>query len=261
MEQQLIFTPNSIFLGFIQLATDYTLDMEIGDLLGQIPDIKWRLQKLPIAANNDITISTYNQLKNSISSTANNFIPKDNSYGSLTVLALACTSMSFALTPSLVHKELRKGYNCKATDMATSLLTAVNAFVHMKPKLRIALLTPYNDELHQKNLEFLADFNIVKDKNLNLSSDSQTSALDPECIKTIIKNMDMTDVDLLIIACNAFNVTNYGFISELEHQSIYVLTSTQALLWYSLHLAIPERVEEIKKIWGYGHLFNLIPII
>jgi len=39
---------NIIFLGFIQLASDYTLEMEIFDIIKQILNIGWRVQKFHI---------------------------------------------------------------------------------------------------------------------------------------------------------------------------------------------------------------------
>jgi len=50
----------------------------------------------------------YIKLKDRIKKTTAVFIPKDDTeeYGNLKVISIACTSMSFVLTPIVVHTEL-----------------------------------------------------------------------------------------------------------------------------------------------------------
>ena len=154
----------------------------------------------------------------------------------------------------------KSGYNCIPNDMATSVKEALNVFKRGYNNMRIGLLTPYISEIHEQNKQFLKEFNIVVDYNLNLENDSQTSSVNSNYIKSVIENMlKKENVDVFIIGCSAFNVTSYGYITELEEKfGCNFITSNQALLWYTLHKAIGnERQEDIQKVKGYGKLFSL----
>ena len=262
---KLVFEKNPIFLGFIQLPTDYTLDYELPGVLNQIKNIRWRLQKM-MYKDSDVNITTelYQKNKSIISTTASAFLPNNTDYGSLKVISMACTSLSFTLTPEIVHQEMFNGYNTITNDMASSILKAITAV--KKNKLdKIMLLTPYIDEIHNRNIKFLKtnDCNIVSHYNLNLKSDSIISSISIESIYNIIDNMiyDFKDkIDIFIIGCNAFRVTDYGIIDRLEEQyKCIFITSNQAMIWNALQLAFDNIQDKqlIKKIKGYGKLFSI----
>lgn len=262
------FKPNPIFLGFIQLATDFTLDMEIGPILEQVPGVQWRLKKLPVLQDTNISIKMYEDLKVNIIKTANNFTPKlnhKNEYGSIKIMSLACTSMSFVIGPKNIQEEIKKGYNCKINDMATSIINAVKLFSKFLKKpiksLNISVLTPYNNNIHQKNMEFLKknNFNIVNNYNLNINNDSIISSIEIDSIENIITEMGTDNIDIFIIGCNALNITKKGVIDRFEKKfNTFFITSNQALLWNSLHLGLEEKDKyKAKNIDGYGYLFKL----
>ena len=153
--------------------------------------------------------------------------------------------MSITLTPNIIHQEILLGYNTMPNDMATSIIKSIIVIKnnYNKKKINIALLTPYIYEIHQITLDFLLlqDCNIIIDKNLNLENDSLTSSLSLQTIKDIIENMYNTvkeDINIFIIGCSAFKVTQYGFIDELEkiYTKTIFITSNQTLIWYSLYL-------------------------
>jgi amidohydrolase len=278
------FTNNVQFLGFIQLATDYTLDMEISDLLGQIEGIGWRIKKLPYIGNSDINNEMFSKLKDQVRTCARDFIPQIQSannsnslpqsinpleYGKLDLISIACTSMSFMLGPENIHKELKKGYNTRTTDTTTSIINAINSFYSdlqlccSNKKLKISLLTPYIEDVHTRYIDLLKNNNcdIIIDHNLNLKNDSLTSSISVDSIEGIIDKIIWLneDIDLFIIGCSALNVTHYGFIDRLEKKyKIPFITSNQALLWNSLYQVLSDdRKHEIKNIVGYGKLFGL----
>tara|TARA_Y100000389_G_scaffold186194_2_gene206297 strand:- start:244 stop:2130 length:1887 start_codon:yes stop_codon:yes gene_type:complete len=261
--KSLQFDTNLIYLGFIQLATDYNLDMEIGDLLSQIPGIGWRLQKIPPNVDTRINSEMFKKLKTSIRTIASNFVPHKDDYGAIKVMSLACTSMSFILTPEVVHQELKLGYDCITNDMATSLLKATKvAMAH--GYCRIGLFTPYEEDVHQMNIDFLMnnDCNIVVNQCLGLKYDMDVSSISRSSIIECIRNMlFQQDIDLIIIGCSAFKVMKKNFIDELEKEfGKLFITSNQAMLWNALYLALDNnRYDEIKQIKGYGKLFQLTP--
>ena len=259
--------PNPIFLGYIQLPTDFTLEFDISGILTQIKGIKWRLQKLQyIDFDYNITVELFHKIRKTITPAAELFIPHNsntNNSGAIKVISLACTSMSFTLTPEIVHQELFSGCKAITNDMASSILIAVK-LLKKQDRDKVALLTPYIDQVHQKNLQFLTtnNCNVVLNYNLNLENDYLTSSLSKDYIEEIIERMikNSTDkIDIFVVGCNAFRVTEYGFISKLEEKySCFFVTSNQAMIWNSLHLALDNTPKEslIKNIKGYGYLFN-----
>lgn len=101
------------------------------------------------------------------------------------MISLACTSMSFVLTLSVVHKELFEGYPTITNDMVSSIISGIQSLIKYikeeegKDNIKIGLLTPYIKEIHNLNIEYLKShkFNIICDKSLGLNNDSLTSAL------------------------------------------------------------------------------------
>jgi len=176
--------------------------------------------------------------------------------------------MSFLLTPEVIHNDLFINHNIITNDMATSVLNAVNSLKNQKDD-KIALLTPYINDVHQCNIDFLSTHgcNIVLNYNLNFKQDSLTSALNPKVIELLVcemLNKFEGKIEIFILGCNAFRVTEYGFIDNLEEKyNIKVVTSNQATIWHALQLALANtpNISEIKKIKGYGMLFNVDKII
>ena len=255
------FGDNLVFLGFICLPSDYTLDMEIGSLLGQVDGVGWRIKKLPCVGCTNINKENFKKLKHKLEQTAFDFIPNSKyPYGKLSVLSVACTSMSFVLGRSVIDEELRKGYNVKTNDTTTSILEAINML--NSKKLKVSLLTPYIDNVHNKYKKLMEKNNceIVVEHNMNLENDSLTSSVTLESIKNIINEMISlnSEIYLFIIVCSALNVTKKGFIDEMEKKyGIFFLTSNQCLFWNSLRVALNDNEKhKIGGIKGYGKLFT-----
>lgn len=261
----LIFDPKPrLTIGFIQVPGDITLDIEVYPLLSQIDNIRWRITKLSFKDNNEhISTNTYKKSKKNIKKAAATFLPRNNQdYGSLDIIALSCTSMSFALGSIQVQEELYKGYPdaIVTTDMATAIINAL----HSINAYNIALLTPYIDELHQKNINFLTNngFNVIVHHNLNLTKDSLVSSLNPESIleqaaRLFNDNKLNVQPDTLFICCSAFRSTGYGFIDHIEKTlGVPVITSNQALMWECLDKSPKISQEEIRNVKGYGQLFE-----
>ena len=257
------FKPKAM-LGFIQLPSDLTLDNEIGPILSQINGVNWRLQKMKFINNNEnINGNTYKQSIINIEKAANTLIPQSRKdYGSIDVLAMACTSLSFSLGSESVKNELLKGYPMvgSVTDTATAIIEALNSFNQKQKNKNIALFTPYIDEIHNKNISFLEDngYIINAHYNLNLSTDSEATSVNPKSIEEHVKALVTNrKVDILVIGCSALRSTGYGFIDNLEKElKIPVITSNQALIWTCINKCPTVYKDEIKSIKGYGTLFK-----
>ena len=84
----LIYESNpKLTIGFIQLPTDLTLDIEIPPILSQIKDVKWRMQKIYFKEdNNEITEETYKNAQNNIKKAVQVFEPIKSGYGKLDII-------------------------------------------------------------------------------------------------------------------------------------------------------------------------------
>ena len=258
-------------IGLIQLPSDIPLDMEAPYLFDQIPNIRFRMSKMVFdEGDEDISHEVYSRAKKHLSNAAKSFLPADSHrYGSVDVMAMCCTSLSFSLGPETVQKELKSGYpSAKAfTDMATA---SVNAIKYVSGKtggrLRIGLLTPYIDSVHDSNVAFLKKngIDVVVQHNLGLTQDTLTSSVEPSSILSVVETVAKSSaekLDAFFIGCSAFQSTGYGFIDKVENAiKMPVITSNQAVLWQCLRLCDGVTPEDLRKVRGYGVLFSRQPI-
>ena len=96
-------------IGFVCIPSDITLDTEAPPLLSQINGILWRFTKMGFdEGDNKICKEVYERAKKNISTAAKSFLPSEkDSYGSLDVIAMCCTSLSFTLGKSYGLMSLR----------------------------------------------------------------------------------------------------------------------------------------------------------
>ena len=260
-------------IGLIQLPSDVPLDMEAPYLLNQIPDLRYRMSKMIFDdGDEDISHEVYSRAKKNLSKAAKSFLPNDvTRYGSVDVIAMCCTSLSFSLGPNTVQSELRKGYPAakQFTDMASASANAIKHVVSgggniLNRRSRIGLLTPYIESVHNSNVKFLKDnaIDAVVQHNLGLTQDTYTSSVAPKSIsdlvQSIVKRHSNEKLDAFFIGCSAFRSTGYGFIDHLEQAiNIPVITSNQAVLWQSLVLCEQITKEDLQRVKGYGKLFSM----
>ena len=129
-----------------------------------------------------------------------------------------------------------------------------------KRPLRLALLTPYMDSLHKTVADFLRreipteKLAIVAEDNLSIDRDYLVCRVTPTAIQQRCKEMvtrlppdGNSKIDAVFVCCSAFNVTggrteSVNFIQNLEQDlGIPVLTSSQCLIWDSLHAGVSAR--------------------
>lgn len=240
-------------LGVVQIATDIVLEMEGAQLLVNFPGVNIRFAKIAFDSE-DICAATYEAaLASGAIATAGRSLclPKDY----VTVWGVACTSLSFLLGRDRLAAELPLGDKPLVTmwDAVCAALNALGA-------KRLVVLTPYINEVHDRNIELLEreGFEVLASMALGLSTDMQTSSVEPGSISdcavaalSAAADAD-TSADAVFIGCSAFRACQPGFISELELRlGLPVVTSTQAFLWLTLRVGgISEGIK------GYGRLFE-----
>lgn len=176
-------------------------------------------------------------------------------YGSIDVMGLACTSMSFVVGSTVIDEQIRRGYPVvkHTTDMATALVKTCQHTANAGA--RIGVLTPYNRELHNACLAFLTShgMNVVTDHTFNIDDDIHVAAISPQTIlNTVEQHLVRDDIDMYVIVCSSLRTMEPGMIQEVEAiVQRPVITSTQAMIWHTLRVAgIQDGIQ------GYGLLLQ-----
>ena len=135
--------------------------------------------------------------------------------------------------------------------MTNPITATIKAFKLMNIK-KIALFTPYPDDVNKTILDYFASRNIVVTSfaSLNLNLDSEFANVDPNYILELLSKIETKDAEALFISCTALSVLN--ILNQLE-SSIKkpVLSSNQTLIWDTI-----RSIGYKSPIKGYGKLLE-----
>ncbi|MEL6435093.1 MAG: arylmalonate decarboxylase, partial [Pseudomonadota bacterium] len=192
-----------------------------------------------------ITISTFMQHAAELAPDAKRILPD----GSLDVICYACTSGSLVIGEERVMAELSKGApNAQPTTLITGVLAALNAI----GAKRVAVATPYLDEINRRESDYMeaAGFEITNIQGLQLEKDSDMIRVRPEFIADFARSVDSEDADAVFISCGALRTID--ILDDLEHSlGKPVICSNQAMLWDVL-----RKAGVTNAIGGYGRLLR-----
>lgn len=117
---------------------------------------------------------------------------------------------------------------------------------------RVSLLTPYIDEVHLREVEFLEanGFAVEGVANLGIDTNARMSELEPEAILDWAQRNIGDASDVCFLSCTA--IKSASIISALERTSGRpVITSNQCMIWHLLQSSdIPGSAA------GFGMLFD-----
>lgn len=228
-------------IGFVLLATEQTIEDDMFTLCPGGVGLHFTRAPIP----DSITLETLRAQADDLAQAAANILPD----GSLDVICYACTSGSLVIGEDRVFAELRKG---APTAKPTSLITGVMAALRAIGARRIAVATPYLDEINQREADYMtaAGFEIVNIQGLNLEKDSDMIRVRPDFIAEFAAHVDRPDADALFISCGALR--SIDVLDALEQKlGKRVISSNQAMMWDVLRRAgINDRIE------GYGSLLR-----
>ena len=117
---------------------------------------------------------------------------------------------------------------------------------------KIALLTPYPDEINKTIQEYFTKKNIevLSFASLNLNLDSEFANVDPNYILEISSKLETKNADALFISCTALPVLNILDKLELTIKRP-VFSSNQTLIWDTI-----RSIGYNSPIKGYGKLLE-----
>jgi maleate isomerase len=169
----------------------------------------------------------------------------------VTVIAYGCTSGSFIKGLHFdkeIIKEIEEETHIKATTTSTAV---VEALKRLKVK-RIAVGTPYSDDVNEKAKEFLESngFTVTSMSGLNILPDVDIGKQEPYVAYSLGTTVNTDDTDCIFISCTDFRTVE--IIDPLERRLRKpVISSNQATLWHVL--ALEELGISLK---GYGTLLE-----
>jgi maleate isomerase len=166
------------------------------------------------------------------------------------VIVFHCTAVS-TFAPDMaegIRDRITKATGKRCFTTADAIL---GAFSKLGTK-RLSLLTPYIDEVHQREIDYLKakGFAVEGSANLGIDTNAKMSELRPETILDWAQQHVSDAADACFLSCTA--IKSAPVIAELERRSGKpVVTSNQAMIWHLLRSSgITEPVS------GFGMLFD-----
>ena len=229
-------------VGLIALSTDQTIEKDFKNICSNLPlDIFInRIHNL-----NPLTKENLLKMAEDLASVTKKILPDEK----LNTIAYGCTSGTIAIGEDSVKEKI---LSVKPGSYVTTPVTsAIKAFKLMNVK-KIALLTPYPDEINKTIQEYFTKKNIevLSFASLNLNLDSEFANVDPNYILEISSKLETKNADALFISCTALPVLNILDKLELTIKRP-VFSSNQTLIWDTI-----RSIGYKSPIKGYGKLLE-----
>ncbi|PAB59229.1 maleate cis-trans isomerase family protein [Anaeromicrobium sediminis] len=163
-----------------------------------------------------------------------------------------CTSGSFVggveYDKELIRKLEEASGGLPCTTTSRSCVEALNV-LNVK---KVAVATPYTDEVNEKAKEFLekSGIEVTKLKGLNFLYDSEINRADLETVYNLAREVDTEDAEAVLILCTG--IRSVPILETLETDlDKPVISAIQATFWNALRMC---GVNE--KIKGFGSLLE-----
>ncbi len=216
-------------IGLIVLASDQTVEYEFRRIF-DLPGVA--LYQSRIYNDATITPETLQAMEAGMTEAARLILPGIP----LDVVAYGCTSGAMTIgddkVAELIHKA-RPGVTC--TSPMKAAMAAFKAF----GARRIALLTPYLDEINQTMRGFIEARGVAVPVmgSFNEPNDNKVGRISPASIRAAALELGRSDlVDAVFVACTALRVVEIAAEIEAELGKP-VTSSNHAMAWHCLRLA------------------------
>lgn len=153
------------------------------------------------------------------------------SHADVHAVAYACTTGSLLHGPGF-DRELEEELSAAIGGPAVATALSVDRALERLGAERVAIRTPYNEELNDREREYLeaAGYEVVSISGIGIEDNTKIGALTPEDASRQVYETVGTDVDTVFVSC-----TNYPTLPAIEpledDLGIPVVTSNQATLW------------------------------
>lgn len=168
------------------------------------------------------------------------------------VIALGCTSGSFIGGSSYDLELIKKMEHRSSTKCITTGRSVIDALKTMGLD-RLALFTPYTDDITERAVSYLSENNIetISRKGMGLTRDYDIDMVPLETVKKeVLALRDLSECNGIFISCTGLKTV--PIIAELEELTgLPVITSVQATFWNCLKISGVQDMPE-----NFGSLFN-----
>ena len=229
-------------IGLIVLANDYTIEYEFQRIVAR-DGVAVYANRIPMAPL--VSLETLREMEAGVAATTDLILPG----GHLDVVAYGCTSGTIAIGKEALFariREARPGVEC------TTPIVAGVAGCSALGIGRIALLTPYVEEVNIGMRDFIEDHGVAVPVmgTFNNPVDAEVARISGDSLKAAILDLGAGDVDGVFVSCTSLRVTPVLAAAEAALGKP-VMSSNQALAWHALRLAgVDDRIE------GYGGLLQ-----
>jgi len=167
------------------------------------------------------------------------------------IIGYGCTTGS--LFKGLGHdKEIVKRIEKISGKPAVATAGAVIEALKKLDSKKIAIATPYIDELNKLEKKFIEDngFEVIDLKGLGYSDNIKIGRVNYDTVYKLVKKLNHEDADIIFISCT--NFPTIGIINKLEKElKKPVFSSNTATLWMIL-----RKLKAEINIKGYGILLE-----
>lgn len=231
-------------LGLIVLATDGTIEYEFRRVLEALPGVA--LYESRILNSASITPETLKAMENGIAPATEMILPGEP----LDVVAYGCTSASMVIGEERVAACIRRA---RPEVACTTPITGALAALRALGAKRIALLTPYIDEINRFMRDYIEarGFTVPVMGSFNEEDDRKVARISPASVRDAALELGRSEhVDSVFVSCT--NIRLLDVVTELEAElGKPVTSSNHAIAWHALRLA--EIGDELPQ---FGTLFT-----
>jgi maleate isomerase len=230
-------------IGLVVLATDQTIEHEWRQMLrlDGVAFYESRIYNSPT-----ITPETLAEMEGGIAAAAALIKPGIP----LDALAYGCTSGAMVIGEDRVFSLLREAWPDKP---CTTPITAALAGLRALGARRIALLTPYIDEINQSMRRYIEarDIMVAAMGSFNNGNDNEVARISAASLEAAILELGSeSSVDAVFIACTSLRVA--ALVERAEAKlGKPVTSSNHAMAWHALRLA-----GYADAVPGFGRLFR-----
>ncbi|WP_048152527.1 maleate cis-trans isomerase family protein [Palaeococcus ferrophilus] len=167
------------------------------------------------------------------------------------IILYGCTSGSFIGGKNFekeLEAKIEREVNLPVVSTSSAVLEALGAV----DAQRVLVITPYTDEINEREREFLEanEFEVLDIRGLGIEDNTQIGKLEPYEAYRLAKATFMDEADAIFISCTNFRT--FEIIELLEEDfGVPVITSNQASLWLAL-----RELDIHDVIPGLGSLFE-----
>src|SRR5215510_6266478 len=235
-------TPEQPRIGVVVLATDQVSEVAFAEMLAGHP-VSMVVSR--VAFENPVVMANLSRLVDDLTRATSLLLPD----GRIDVVAFSCTSGTVAGGVDSVARAIRAAR--PGVPFTTPITAAVSAFRRLGTR-RIAVLTPYVDEVNAAIAQFLtaSGLEIVEFASFHLRTELEIASVPPEAIVDAGRSIAVPGAEAVFISCTGLQ--GHAAIAQLESAAGRpVVTSNQAQVWEALSLIGYER-----PIRGYGRLLE-----